>query len=164
MPSVINHNGFDYWDTWFIEECETANLFGFNEGHLQRITRMPYRVGTRIFLVDEPYFRKTIKYHRICGPFEIVAMDDKMPRDAEPIHVVDNKIIVFKEVHPENGPWKNGRIKREMNGRDYTVHQIADDYNYFPYRFGIRYVNYTKREKTVKHKPVDCWVCRIQTY
>ena len=167
MPSIIKHNGFDYWGTWFIEECEQSKLFGFNKKHLKKVIETPYQAGTRIFLVDEPYFRKIGHSHRICGPFEIVATDDKnLPRDAEPVlrDNVDNKIIIFKEAHPENGPWENGPRRRKMNDRYYTVNQIADDFNYFPYRFGIRYVDHSKKDKIEKHQPIDCWVCRIKTY
>ncbi len=164
--SVVRNNGVDYWFTWFIEECEQSNLFGITYDNLGRLTstvddRTPYCVGTHIFLVDVPYFRATGN-HRICGPYEVFAMDDNLPQDAEPIHKDDdNNIIVFKEAHPENRPWKDRRHVRKIAGRQFPFHQLADKYNFFPYRFGIRRAhNFRQPCEIVRHQNnVNCWLC-----
>ncbi len=53
---------------------------------------------------------------------------------------------------------------RKITGRDFGFDQQADEYDYYPYRFGIRYVDYTKKDKIETHQAEDCWVCRIKTY
>ena len=165
-PSVIHMNGFDYWRTWFIQECDKSKFFGVTQINLTHLTsnrdgRLPYHVGTHIFLIDEPYFRATKNRHRICGPYEVVAIDENLPQDAELIHIVDNKIIVFKEAHPENGPWKNRRHVREIAGKNFGFDQIADEYNFFPYRFSIRRApKFRQPCEIVRHqKNVKCWLC-----
>ncbi len=158
MPlPVIRRNGCDYWRTWFIEECERSNLFG-NEGDHPWFSG--YSVGTRIYLIDEPYYRAT-RNHRICGPYEIIAMNDRLPNDAKVIHKKGNDIIVFKEAHPEKGPWEHRRHERIIATKNYPFDQKAKDYNYFPYRFGIRRaLDFKKPCEIVRHQNnVNCWLC-----
>jgi hypothetical protein len=112
-----------------------------------------YRVGTLIFLDDAPWYSLGGRtHHRFCGPYEVVATDDKLPQDAEPIYRDDdNRIIVFKEAHPKNRPCQDGIVPRNINGTNVEVNQTASRYQSFPYRFGIRHApNF--EDKCIEHK------------
>jgi len=161
-PSVAHRGGCDYWRTWFIEECEESHLFGVTQKHLGLIklsgVGLPaYNIDTRIFLEDAPYFRGSKTSHRICGPYEVYSLD-KLPSGAEPIYIVDEKVIVFKAAHPEKGPWLNRSRVRYIEGIRVKFRQIADQYDYFPYRFAIRRTSkYSIR--LLEHEGPDCWLC-----
>ena len=121
-PSVNRFGGVnegpDCWRTWFIEECESNKLFGLTTGHLSLVTRAsatirPYHVGTPLFLEDAPYFHKNRRLHRVCGPY-IVQATDTLLGGATPVHVYDDKIIVYHDPHPESGPWLDRSVLRNM--------------------------------------------------
>jgi hypothetical protein len=79
--SVYEYQGVDCWRTWFIEECEQSKLFGVTTIHRGRVEL--YRVGTHIFLEDAPWYSLGGQtHHRICGPYEVVAI--KLPCQAYP--------------------------------------------------------------------------------
>ena len=65
-------------------------------------------------------------------------MDDNLPKDARPLPTVYNKVIVYEETHPENGPWRDRLIQRTINDTIVDVLQSASTYGWYPYRFGIR--------------------------
>jgi len=164
-PSVVHRNGCDYWRTWFFEECEENQLFGITEKHLglvklRGVGITPYHVGTRIFLDDAPYFsRGTKTHHRICGPYEIVAMNNNLPADAKPEHTVGNEVIIYKEAHPEKAPWLNrNNVVRDIDGIKVKFNQIAKKYHFFPFRFGIIRAHNFKIE-LVEHNLHGCWLC-----
>ncbi len=92
-PYVNHSGGYDYWRTWFIEECDASQLFGVTKKHLGLITLdgvgLPsYRVGTRLSLEDAPYFRGSKTHHRICGPYEVFALQ-QLPEGVESIHIIN---------------------------------------------------------------------------
>lgn len=160
--SVVHRNGHDYWRTWFIEECESAQLFGLTEKHLALVTVTgvgcpAYEAGTEIFLEDAPYFRASKTHHRVCGPYEVVPII--LPEEATPIYK-DSKenLIVYKEANPKNGPWKDlSSVTRSIDGLKIHFPQIASQFNYYPYRFGIKRSKRFKIE-LVRHKE-HCWLC-----
>lgn len=166
-PSVVHWKGCDYWRTWFLVECEATQLFGVTQKHLGLITIRgigvePYHIGTQIFLEDAPYFyRGKRTHHRICGPYEIIATDDNLPQHAIPEHIVENKIIVYKDAYPENGPWFDKRgVRRNIDEINITFDQVAKEYDYFPYRFRIRRAppSIFKVEHK-EHNHYGCWLC-----
>jgi hypothetical protein len=107
--TVKIYNGIDCWRTWFLEECEKANLFGVTEKYLPLINTdnfKPYRIGTLIYLEDAPFFKKT-KIHRICGPYQVV---ESNPQGRHKATRKENaKIIIYKDLHPSTGPWFDKR-------------------------------------------------------
>ena len=80
-PSVVHRSACDYWRTWFLEECESAQLFGLTKGHLPLVAKagigvVPYHPGTRVFLEDAPWFPHSgRRMHRVCGPYEVRVID-----------------------------------------------------------------------------------------
>jgi hypothetical protein len=163
-PSVVHQNGCDYWRTWFLEECESSGLFGLTHRHLGLVTLSApgiesYRIGTKLYLEDAPFFRGSRTHHRVCGPYEVYSLENLLP-DAEPAHIINDKVIVFKQNHPERGPWLNDNsVTRTIDGIRIRFRKIADDYNYFPYRFAIRRSNNFKI-RLAPHEETDCWLCR----
>ncbi len=162
-PSVVHWSGCDYWRTWFIEECESSQLFGVTEKHLPLITRygkgvVPYRKGTRVFLEDAPYFRGTKTHHRVCGPHEVFPLAT-IPAGAARVFPKDGPIIVYKQAHPQSGPWLDtSSVKRRIDGIDVRFQQIAGRFGFFPLRFGIRRAsNYSSRH--VQHVE-SCRLCK----
>ncbi len=163
-PSVVHQGGYDYWRTWFIDECEASQLFGLTKRHLGLVTLdgaglLSYRVGTKLYLEDAPYFRGANTHHRVCGPYEVFSLQ-QFPDNAEVIHTVNQNIIVFKVLHPEQGPWLNRtRVTREIDGITVKFDKIADRFGYFPYRFAIRRAR-AFRVQHIQHERRDCWLCR----
>ena len=161
-PSVIHHEGHDYWRTWFLEECETARIFGVTEKHVRLLTASPdlggYLVGTEIFLEDAPFYHQATRtYHRVCGPYQVLATD--LPPHAIPVHEVDGEVIVYEEPHPERGPWLDrSRVKRRAEGITMTFRQVAREFEYYPYRFRIR--RSSKYKTTLVRHKEGCWLCR----
>lgn len=151
--AIYEYQGFDCWRTWFIEECEQSKLFGVTVGYLGRVEC--YRVGTRIFLEDAPWYSLGGQtHHRICGPYEVVAIDKDLPQDAQPKYRdEDNKIIVFKAAHPEDGPWRDGIRPRNINNNDVNVIQTASRFSYYPYRFAIRHAH-DFEDKCIEHRRI----------
>jgi hypothetical protein len=161
-PSVNVIDGMDCWRTWFIEECEETELFGMTKKHLPLITKygdgvVPYSVGTKVLLEDAPYFNTTKSHHRICGPYEVYASSE-IPADSKPIFPKDGPIIVYEDKHPEKGPWLDGSKKRNIEGINVSFRQMANKFDYFPFRFGIRRTKKWK-VKLVKHV-VGCNLCK----
>jgi hypothetical protein len=160
--SVIHHAGRDYWRTWFLEECESAGLFGINEKHLPLLTASgpgfsAYHVGTEIFLEDAPYFKATQSDHRVCGPYNVVAA--QLTPGAKPVYTVGDKVIVYKELHPELGPWLDrSRVTRLIDGITVSFPHIAGEFGYYPYRFAIKRSS-KFRTALVLHDESDCWLC-----
>ena len=134
--TVGRFRGLDCWRTWFLEECEAAALFGMAERH--RLWFKYYcREGTRLYFEDAPYFRLPGATHRIFGPFEVVVANT--PDDAEPEIRVCGVTVVYREAHPQRGPWRDRRGVLGIWGRQrLTYDQNASEYDYFPFRFGIR--------------------------
>ena len=129
--SVVNHNGSDYWRTWFLEECEKSLLFGITERHLELIIKdgrnyKSYCQDTRIFLEDAPFFTNSEnKNHRICGPY-LVKPIVALPAGATRIHNIGDSIIVYKDLNPSRGPWYNCRNRiRIVDGHIIRFQQIA---------------------------------------
>ena len=162
-PSVIHHVGFDYWRTWFFEECDQAELFGVTESHVGLVTLsgvgvVPYRAGTRLFLEDAPYFKATKARHRIVGPYEVFS-PAQMPTDASRVFPKDGPVIVFKEAHPEQGPWLDrSSVSRTIEGQRVKFSQTAKRFAFFPFRFCIRRSR-EWRSKMVEHIE-NCWLCK----
>ncbi len=163
-PSVVNRRGNDYWRTWFLEECEEASLFGLNQKHLGLLTLSgkniaPYQAGTRIYLEDAPWFpHKQMLFHRVCGPYEVRSTDEPA-EGAVVIHRVGGAVIVYRETHPECGPWRDRWRTRCIEGETVRYKQMASEYSFFPLRFRI--VRSTDwRAEQVPH-PVSghCWLC-----
>jgi hypothetical protein len=158
---VVHRAGHDYWRTWFLEECEASGLFGINEKHLPLLTHSgpgitPYRPGTRVFLDDAPYIREVRTHHRVCGPYEVIPA--VLPADAEPIYEVDGAVIVYREAHPERGPWLDrSSVRREADGVNFRFRQIAREFNFFPFRFAIRRAKGFKPNHVVHQS--ECWLC-----
>ena len=157
--TVKNYNGIECWRTWFLEECEKANLFGVNEKYLPLINTedcKPYHIGTLIYLEDAPYFKRT-KCHRICGPYQII---ESTPQDSyKTIREENNKIIIYKDLNPSNGPWfDSNSVTRIIEGIKFKHQQLASEFDYFPYRFSI------KKSKNFKvffisHSSFKCELC-----
>lgn len=160
--TVVHRNGHDYWRTWFIDECEREFLFGLTEKHLPLVTVSgigcpAYEAGTEIFLEDAPYFRASKTHHRVCGPYEVVPIS--LPEGATPVYK-DSKgnVIVYKDPNPKSGPWlDNTSVTRVVDGFRLHFQQIASQFSYYPFRFGIRR---SKKFKInlVKHED-NCWLC-----
>jgi hypothetical protein len=141
--SVVHRQGCDYWRTCFLEECEKSQLFGITEKHLDLIRLSgpdcpAYRVGTRLFLEDAPYFRASKIDHRVCGPYEVYSAP--LPDGASPIYKDSGgNVIVYKDAHPELGPWfDRSSVNRVTDGIRLHFPQIAGEFGFYPYRFGIR--------------------------
>ena len=151
--SVIHFGGFDYWGTWFIDECEREELFGATQRHL--LTLEGYDIGTQIYLEDNPYFHQTGTKHRICGPYEVVPADP-LPEGAVPIVKRAGRTVVYKDPAPERGPWKDrSRVERTAHGVRLRYRQLASQFSYFPYRFRIRRL--PNRHPTLQpHAPHNC--------
>ncbi len=156
-PSVIHWNGCDYWRTWFLEECEKYELFGVTKKHTGLIES--YNIGTLLYLEDAPYFKDNKHYHRVCGPYEVYAIAT-LPDDSEPFLTKDGNIIVYLDNNPSRGPWHNrSHVQRLVDGHTIKFKQIASEFNYFPYRFGIRkHKRYDIR--LIPHNSSDCWLCK----
>jgi hypothetical protein len=160
--SVIHRAGRDYWRTWFLEECESSGLFGINEKHLPLLTSSgtgfsAYRVGTEVFLEDAPYFKATKTHHRVCGPYNVVAA--QLTPGAEVIYTAADQVIVYKEPHPERGPWiDSDRVTRVIDGVRVSFPHIAREFGYYPYRFAIKRSPKFKIE-VVPHEDSECWLC-----
>jgi len=160
--SVIHRAGRDYWQTWFLEECESASLFGINEKHLPLIRVSgtgfsAYGIGTQIYLEDAPYFKATGKTHRICGPYNII--EAQITPGATPVYTVDDKVLIYKEPYPERGPWLDQScMTRIIDNLKVSFPQTASDYGYYPYRFAIKRSKKFRIE-LVTHKEVECWLC-----
>jgi hypothetical protein len=141
-PSVNQFEGKDCWRTWFLLECEEHRLFGATQKHLALITRYghgiePYRAGTKLFLEDAPYFHQAQDYHRVCGPYEVFSIS-QLPDDSERYFPKEGDVIVYKEAHPERGPWLDRALNRRIEGIDVRHRQMASKFGYFPYRFSIK--------------------------
>lgn len=161
-PSVNLFEGKDCWRTWFLMECEESQLFGATERHLPLITKpcdgfVPYKSGTKVFLEDAPYYHRMKDYHRVCGPYEVFGLSS-MPEGAERIFPKVGEAIVYKEAHPEKGPWIDRSVKRRIDGIDIQYKQMAEKFGFFPYRFSIRRVRDWKA-RHVKHLQ-DCPLCK----
>lgn len=160
--SVINRAGRDYWRTWFLEECESAGLFGVNEKYLPLLKASgpgfsAYRVGTEIFLEDAPYFKATKTDHRVCGPYKIVAA--QITLGAKPVYIVDDNVIIYQELHPEYGPWLDRlRVTRHIDGIKVSFRHIAKEFGYYPYRFAIKRSK-KFRVELIPHEDSECWLC-----
>ena len=154
--SVNQYNGHDCWRTWFIEECETAELFGTTIGHISYIQGVQYQAGTIMYFEDAPYFHEIGIHHRICGPYIVVATT-QLPPCGKSIYINNNKIIAYKEPRPKLGPWFNHSKARIIEGVKVHFKQMASSYDYFPLRFKI------KRGKDFKSKlithEVSCKLC-----
>lgn len=161
-PSVVFFNGCCYWRTWFFEECEKTELFGATQGHLGIMTstangNQPYREGTLLYVEDAPYFNKTKTHHRICGPYRVYSKEI-LPPGAQPIHTVDGKVIIYREATPQTGPWLDrARVTRTIDNIKVTFRQIAEQFDYFPYRFCIKRTR-DYRVRLIEHSR-GCWVC-----
>lgn len=162
-PSVVRHRGYDYWRTWFLAECEAAGLFGVADEHLSLITQplagsSSYRPGTEIFLEDAPWFPHSGgRTHRICGPY-IVKASRTLPQEAEPIHVVDQQIVVYRDPHPERGPWHNrSKVERLVEGEIVVFRQLAGQFHHFPFRMKILRTP-RWRVELMSHSE-ECWLC-----
>lgn len=158
--SVVHHEHHDYWRTWFIDECETNELFGIGEKHRPLIEASPslggYVVGTEIFLEDAPYFKHTRTRHRVCGPYRVAPA--KLPEGAVCSYRSGGEIILYKESRPECGPWLDSSyVRRTIDGVKIVFKQIASQFGFYPYRFRIvRSPLY--RIRFVRHEQ-DCWLC-----
>lgn len=162
-PSLTRHGGFDYWRTWYLDECEAANLLGVTEEHLSLITEpfagiAPYRPGTEVYLEDAPWFSHSGgRDHRICGPYVIKTLN-LLPEYAEPVHVVDSQIIVYRDLHPERGPWHNrSKTERLVDGEIVILRQLAGQFDHFPYRMKI--VRSPRWHVELVRHADDCWLC-----
>ncbi len=159
--SVVTRNGRDYWRTWFLEECEKYGMFGLTEKHLPLVTTdgygfHSYGEGTEIYLEDAPFFRKTKKHHRVCGPFLVVP--SALSPQAEIIHEKNGKAIIYKEKSPSQGPWLDrSHVRRIVDGVEMKFKQMASEFSFFPYRFSIKKSPKFKIH-LVKHER-DCWLC-----
>lgn len=160
--SVINHNGHDYWRTWFFDECESSGLFGITEKHLPllkaHVTQGGYRLGTEIFLEDAPYFKGSGTHHLVCGPYKICKSN--LSDGTSSVHGIDGNVIVYKENKPENGPWFDcSRRTRTIKDIKVSFPQLASEFNFFPYRFKIE-KSKTYKQQLVKHQERECWLCK----
>jgi hypothetical protein len=163
-PSVIHRQGHDYWRTWFLDECEQARLFGLNQKHLGLVrlpgkSIVPYQAGTRLYLEDAPWFPHTGELtHRVCGPYE-VEPTSPLPQGAVPVHRAGDAIIVYKEAHPERGPWRDGSRLRRVDGQALRYRQLASEYNFFPFRFRIVPASDWRAEQVPHPASGHCWLC-----
>lgn len=160
-PSVTYWNGCYYFRTWFLEECEQHHLFGVTDRYIGQVTgiRSPFQVGSRIYLDDAPYFKKARTHHRVCGPYEIISVDN-LPINATQVHMVEGNIIIYREAYPEQGPWLNrSKVNREIDGINVRFRQIADEFDFFPNRFAIRHAR-RFGIRHIPHEQGDCWLCR----
>jgi hypothetical protein len=141
MVEVVQFQNRDCWRTWFFEECEANGLFGINEIHIKIITNSisPYLVGTELYLEDAPVLRGSLgRFHRICGPYEVISATP-VPTGAMIVYTESGKPILYREAHPELGPWGNGTKQRpNICGINLTYRQMARNFNYYPYRFRIK--------------------------
>jgi hypothetical protein len=176
---VTQWQGHDCWRTWFLLECDTAQLFGVTQKHLPLITLSghnydpnrlePYRSGTLIYIEDAPWFDHserfgyTTRRHRVLGPY-VVKPAVQLPVDATPIHKDGKDIIVYEDHSPEVGPWRNGHRHRHPVGDiegdiDLSFQQIAEEYDFFPFRFRIvRHATWD--DERPMHLVDDCQFCR----
>lgn len=162
-PSVIRHENHDYWRTWFLDECDDMCLLGITAELVPRmVTPGPgvssYHVGTELFLEDAPWFlHSERRTHRICGPY-VVKGADAVPEDTEVVHEVDGQIVVYRDPHPERGPWHNrSKVERLVDGEVVVFRQIAGQFDHFPYR--VRIVRSPRwRVDLIWHSP-SCWLC-----
>ncbi len=160
--SVVSRNGHDYWRTWFWEECDKEQLFGLTEKHLPLLTKSgegftAYEDGTKVFFEDAPYFRASTTHHRICGPYDVFPAS--LPDSATAIYR-DSKgqVIVYKDPHPQTGPWLDKpSVTRYVDGLKLRFPQMAREFKFYPYRFGIRRSPHFKIE-LVQHQN-NCWLC-----
>ncbi len=163
-PSVNQYRGCDCWRTWFIEECESAQLFGVTKRHLGLITLEgvgieSYRVGTRVYLEDAPFFRGSRTHHRVCGPYEVFSLP-ALPDGGKSIHIIKDKIIVFEVAHPARGPWLNRKnVIRNIEDIKVKFNQIANRFDYFPYRFAIRRASKFHIQR-IAHTEKACTFCQ----
>jgi hypothetical protein len=162
-PSVTRRHGYDYWRTWFLDECEAASLLGVTAEQLPLITksgagRSPYRPGTELFLEDAPWFPHSGgKTHRISGPY-VVKATDTLPDHAELIHEVDGQIVVYRDFQPERGPWHNRSMaQRLVDGEIVVARQIAGQFDHFPYR--TRIVRTPRWHIELIRHSDNCWLC-----
>ena len=144
MTEVIRFCDHDCWRTWFFEECEASGLFGINEKHcgLIRLSGkgvVPYQVGTEVYLEDAPVFPASEeRFHRVCGPYEVVPATP-LPDEAVVAYEYKGVPILYREAHPERGPWGNGTKRRSgVCGLNLKHRQIAREFNFFPFRFRIK--------------------------
>jgi hypothetical protein len=144
LAEIIQYRGHDCWRTWFFEECEASGLFGINEKHLGLVSLTgkgvhPYRPGTEVYLEDAPVFpASSERFHRVCGPYKVTSAEP-LPAGAVVVYQVADVPIVYREVHPELGPWSNRTKRRSaVCGLDLKHPQMAKQFNFYPYRFCIR--------------------------
>ena len=167
MAEVIHYKGLDYWRTWFFEECEATGLFGVTKNHLgllrssDPLSRPPiqsYHPGTLLFLEDAPWYKRLHQpSHRVLGPYEVTAID-VLPADAEVVHEITGKAVVYKEPHPETGPWLKRKVTRTIAGKVVKYNQTPDLYEFYPFRFRIR----RARNWNEAFEPcvgATCWLC-----
>ena len=141
-PSFITHpdsNAY-IWRTWFLEECESHQLFGVNYENYLRIVEHGYQIGTEVYLEDAPYYWRTKFRHRICGPYAINASE--LPHDKCRVKHSDpstREIVVYYDPEPEKGPWLDRkRVSREIEGTHIAFQKLASEFKFFPYRFRIK--------------------------
>ena len=155
--SVISRGGRDYWRTWFIQECEETCLFGFAEKHL-RLLKTDYQQGKKVYLEDAPYFHNCKIHHRLCGPYELVAIKE-LPQGAEAAISSAVGVVVYRQSNPQAGPWFDRRgVRRSADGLSMKFDQLASEYEYFPLRIRIkRAAKFDIRR--IAHEP-GCWLCK----
>lgn len=136
------HHGSHCWETWFIDECDQAGLFGVTKQYLEFITdegHTPYDANTQIFLEDVPYrvYGKQ-KFRRICGPYTVVPLS-ALPPGASRVFPATGDVILYRDANPSAGPWfDRGNITRVVDGVSFSYRQTASIASYYPYRFAIR--------------------------
>src|SRR5438552_2764060 len=113
MPSpdrleVVQHRSRDCWRTWYMDECENAKLFGVAEKHSTRLKKLEYRQGIEIFLEDAPFSRQVGSHHRVCGPYSLLV--PTVPAGAINEITETGVCIIYREKHPERGPWFDSRV------------------------------------------------------
>lgn len=133
-----NHIDREIWSTWFLPECEESRLFGVNAPFLLHL--QSYTIGRKFYLEDRPYFASDKSEHRICGPYVVVFAT--VPSDCRHICHRDRRTqapIVYQDRDPSRGPWlRQARVIRVINGEEVTFPQLADRFNYFPFRFCMK--------------------------
>ena len=157
--TVRTYNGIDCWRTWFLTECEQNQLFGTTEKYLNLINTdwfKPYEIDTLIYLEDAPFFHKTNR-HRICGPYQII--ESNPDRRYKIIRGKKGKIVIYKELYPEKGPWYDKRsATRTIDGLKVRYKQLAREYGFFPFRFSI-----TRAKEyqivSIPHSTLSCEFC-----
>ncbi len=162
-PSVIRHDGYDYWRTWFFNECDDASLLGITPLQLPWITGTApgasvYRRGTELFLEDAPWFPHSGNtIHRVCGPY-VVKDVARPPAEAEPVHSVDGRIVAYRDLNPQRGPWYNrAKVERLVDGELLVHRQLAGQFEYFPIR--LRIVRTPRWHVAQVRHTDDCWLC-----